>query len=133
MYISTWFCIYFMTLPIWMSKWPNNYHTDAKSTVFLPKDFCWKTSRSQFHLDKRPFLCQLIVWIHLKRTSLLRRIYVLYFQLWRLVFLEPPGLQRHIVAHFKGLINANRNLKSSRVWHHFYLLPHPFENGHFTL
>ena len=67
------------------------------------------------------------------RKSLHRRIYVLFFQLWRLVFLETPRVQRHIVAHFKGLIDANQNLKSSRVWHYFYLLPHPFENSHFTL
>ena len=28
------------------------------------------------------------------------------FQVWRLVFLEPLGVQRHTVAHFKGLIYA---------------------------
>ena len=33
-------------------------------------------------------------------------IYVLLFQLWRLVFLEPLGVQRHIVPHFKGLISG---------------------------
>ena len=61
----------------------------------------------------------------------IRRIYVLFFQLWRLVFLEPPGVLRHIVPHFKGLISADWNLKSSRAWQHFYLLPRPFEKGHF--
>ena len=65
------------------------------------------------------------------RKDLLRRIYVLLFQLWRLVFLEPPGVLRHIIPHFKGLISADWNLKSSRAWQHFYLLPCPFEKGRF--
>ena len=37
------------------------------------------------------------------RTSLLRRIYF-FVQLWRLVFLEPAGVQGPNVPHFKGLI-----------------------------
>ena len=58
----------------------------------------------------------------LVRTSLLKRILFTYFQLWWLVFLEPPGVQRHVVPHFNGLISADWNLKSSRVWQHFYIL-----------
>ena len=32
-------------------------------------------------------------------------------QLWRLVFLEPVGVQRRNVPHFKGLINAKVDLE----------------------
>ena len=59
--------------------------------------------------------------------DLLRWIYFLFFQLWQLVFLEPPGLQECNVPHFKGLISANSNLKSSKAWQHFYLLLKPHE------
>ena len=31
----------------------------------------------------------------------------LCFQLWRLVFLEPPGVQEHYIPHLKGLISGN--------------------------
>ena len=33
-------------------------------------------------------------------------------QLWRLVFLEPLGVQRRNVPHFKGLINAKVDLEA---------------------
>ena len=42
-----------------------------------------------------------------QRTSLLRRIYFLFSQLWRIVFLEPLGVQRSYVPHFKDLISDN--------------------------
>ena len=29
-----------------------------------------------------------------------------FFQLWRLIFLEPLGVQRCYVPHFEGLING---------------------------
>ena len=41
-----------------------------------------------------------ILWV---RKSLLTRIYFLFLQLWRRVFLEPLGVRRHIVPHLKGL------------------------------
>ena len=66
------------------------------------------------------------------RTSLLRRIYKKFFQLWWLAILEPVGVHRHNVPHFKGLIVLYMDLRSSRVWQHFYLLSCPFEKGHFT-
>ena len=44
--------------------------------------------------------------------EVLRRIYFLFFQLWRLVFLEPSGVQRHYVPHFKALIYGNMELQA---------------------
>ena len=44
-------------------------------------------------------------WGTLRRKSLLRRIYFLFFQLWRLVFLEPPRVRERNVPHLKGLIS----------------------------
>ena len=35
-----------------------------------------------------------------------------FIQLWRLVFLEPLGVQRHYVPHFKGLISAKVDLEA---------------------
>ena len=55
------------------------------------------------------------------------------FQLWRLAILEPVGVQRPNVPHFKGLIKPNWNQKRPRAWHHFYYGSRPLEKGHFTL
>ena len=55
-----------------------------------------------------------------------------YFQLWRLAILQPVGVQRHNVPHFKGLIVLYLDSRSSRAWQHFYLLSRPWEKGHFT-
>ena len=49
-----------------------------------------------------------------------------------MAILEPVGVQRHNVPHFKGLIKLYMDWESSWVWHHFYLLPHPSEKSHFT-
>ena len=54
-----------------------------------------------------------------------------YFQLWRLAILEPVGVQRHNIPHFKGLIVLYLYLRSSRAWHHFYYWPRPLEKSHF--
>ena len=53
-------------------------------------------------------------------------------QLWRLVYLEPGGVQRHTVPHFKGLINANWKYSSSRSWQYSFLALGPLEKSHFT-
>ena len=55
-----------------------------------------------------------------------------FFQLWRLVVLEPPGVQEHNIPHFKGLINADWKSLSSRAWRKYYYPLHPLEKGHFT-
>ena len=34
------------------------------------------------------------------------------FQIWRPIFLEPLGVQRHTVPHFKGLIELNLDLQA---------------------
>ena len=65
------------------------------------------------------------------RKPLLRRISFTHFQLWRLAILEPLGVQRHNVHHFKGLIVLYLDSRSSKVWQHFYLLPRSCEKGHF--
>ena len=36
------------------------------------------------------------------------------FQIWRLVFLEPLGVQRRYVAHFKVLIRGNLNFEGQK-------------------
>ena len=54
-----------------------------------------------------------------------------YFQLWRLVIFEPVGVQRNNVSHFKGLIRLYLDSRRSSAWQDFYLVPHPFEKGHF--
>ena len=70
----------------------------------------------------------------MKKTSvlLLKRMFFLFCQLWRLAILEPVGVQRHNVPHFKGLIVLYMDSRSSRARQHFYLLPRPFGKGHFT-
>jgi len=52
-----------------------------------------------------------------KKMSVLvvKRMFFSNVQLWRLVFLDPVGVQRHIVPHFNGLINPDWNQKSSRA------------------
>ena len=55
-----------------------------------------------------------------------------FFQLWRLAILEPVGVQRRNVPHFKGLILLELDSRSSRALQHIYLLPRPCEKGHFT-
>ena len=54
-------------------------------------------------------------------------------QLWRLVFLDPVGVKRHTIPHFKGLMKLDWNQKRPRVWLHFYPPLRPWEKGHFTL
>ena len=66
-----------------------------------------------------------------KNTSL-KRTFFSFFQLWWLAILEPVGVQRQNVLHFKGLIVLYLNSRSSRLWQYFYLLPRPWEKGHFT-
>ena len=66
------------------------------------------------------------------RTSLLRRIRFFFFQLWRLVSLQPLEVQGRNLPHFKGLINANWKSSSLRVWRQYYYLPRRLEKGHFT-
>ena len=56
----------------------------------------------------------------------------LFFQLWQPAILEPVGVQRHNVPHFKGLIVLNLDWRSSRAWQHFYLPPRFLEKSHFT-
>ena len=55
-----------------------------------------------------------------------------FLKLGRLVFLNPVGVQRDNVPHFKGLIEPEWNQIRPGVWQHFYSLPRPFENGYFT-
>ena len=62
-----------------------------------------------------------------------RRIRFFFFQLWRLITLEPLKVQGRNLPHFKGLIDADWKCSSSRVWRQYYYLPHPLEKGHFTL
>ena len=44
----------------------------------------------------------------LSKESLLKRIFSPYFKLWRPASLEPMGVRRHYVSHFKGLISDQR-------------------------
>ena len=69
----------------------------------------------------------------LKKTIvlLLKRTFFSNVQLWRLVFLDPVGVQRHTVPHFKGLLKLDWNQKRPRAWQHFYPPPRPLEKGHF--
>ena len=46
--------------------------------------------------------------------------------------MNPEGVQRDTVPHFKGLIKPEWKQIRPRVWQHFYSLPQPFENGYFT-
>ena len=64
-----------------------------------------------------------------KKMSVLvvKRTVFLLFQLWRTAILEPVGVQRHNVHHFKGLIVHNLDSRSLRAWQHFYLPPRRFE------
>ena len=39
-----------------------------------------------------------------------------FFQLWRLIFLEPLGVQRHIVPHLKALIFSSLEPEGQRAW-----------------
>ena len=50
----------------------------------------------------------------IEKTSdlVLNRTFFSIIQLWRLVFLEPVGVQRHYVAHLKALINAKVDLEA---------------------
>ncbi len=65
-------------------------------------------------------------------TSLLTRIYLLLFQLWRLVFLQTTWSSGTQCTSFQRSHLCSFKSKSSRPWQHFYLLPHPFQKGHFT-
>ena len=49
-----------------------------------------------------------------------------------MVFLEPLGVDRRYVSHFKGLISAKMDLEAQEQWHHFYLVPRPLEISHFA-
>ena len=40
------------------------------------------------------------------------KVLFFFFQLCRLVFLEPMGVQRHTVPHFKGLIELYLDLQA---------------------
>ena len=64
-----------------------------------------------------------------KKTSilLLERTFFSIVQLWRLVSLDPVGVQRYTVPHFKGLIKLDWNQKRPRAWHHFYYGSRPLE------
>ena len=42
-----------------------------------------------------------------KNTS--SQIFIFFFQLWQLVFLEPLGVREHNVPHFKGLLISDLN------------------------
>ena len=66
------------------------------------------------------------------KVLVLKRTFFSFFQLWWLAILEPVGVQRHNVPHFKGLIVLYLDSRSSRAWQHFYLPPRPLEKGHFT-
>ena len=46
------------------------------------------------------------------RFSTKMDVFFLIDRLWRLVSLEPVGVQRHTVAHFKALINAKVDLEA---------------------
>ena len=63
---------------------------------------------------------------------IVNRTFFSIVQLWRLVFLEPVGVQRHTVPHFKGLINVDWKSSSSRSWQYFFLALRPLEKSHFT-
>ena len=69
--------------------------------------------------------------VRLSKESILRQNFRSYFKLWRPASLEPLGVQRHNVPHFKGLIVLYLDSRSSRAWQQFYLPPRPFEKGHF--
>ena len=70
-----------------------------------------------------------------EKTSVLvlKRTGFFIVQVWRTAILKPVGVQRHNVPNFKGLIVHYLDSRSSRAWQHFYLLPLPFEKGHFKL
>ena len=52
-----------------------------------------------------------------------------FFNHSTLTALEPVGVQRHNVPHFKGLIVLYLDSRSSRAWQHFYFLPRPLEKA----
>ena len=62
-----------------------------------------------------------------------KRTFFSIVQIWWLAILEPVGVQRPNVPHFKGLIKPDWNQKRPRAWHHFYYGSRPLEKGHFTL
>ena len=53
-------------------------------------------------------------------------------QIWRLVFLEPMGVQRLTVPHLKGLIKLYLEPLRWRAWRYFFFAPRPLEKSHFT-
>ena len=42
------------------------------------------------------------------------------------------GSSETYCTQFKGLFILQQNFDRTKVWQHFYLLPHPCEKGHFT-
>ena len=71
-------------------------HFNPLNISFWPL-FITFSARINIFWDMKPNVCL----VFFSSDFSYRRIYVLFFQLWRLVFLEPLGVQRHIVAHFK--------------------------------
>ena len=57
--------------------------------------------------------------------------FFLNFQLWRLAFFDPVGVQRHNVPQIKGLIKPDWNQKRLRLWQHYFKLPRPLEKTPF--
>merc|ERR1712016_554984 len=70
--------------------------------------------------------------IEKKSVLIVKRTFFSFFQICRPAILEPVGVQRHNVQHFKGLIVLNLDSRSSRTWQHFYPPPRPLEKSHFT-
>ena len=66
------------------------------------------------------------------RVSTKTAVFFAIVQIWRTAILEPVGVQRHNVPHFKGIIKLYMDVKSSMTWHHFYYGSRPLEKSHFT-
>ena len=106
-----------------------------KNYICLKQILICLSIKRDFWISKVHFLSiffQPRTMYYTSNKSLLRRIRFFFFQLWRLVTLEPLGVQGRNLPRFKGLIDANWKSSSSRVWQQYYYLSRPLEKGHFT-